>query len=68
MAQGPGDRSPINVTHHLKGIEFPASRDDLAAHAKKNGADKDVLDKIGQMPKQEYGTMADVMKGYGKTD
>lgn len=68
MAQGPGERSPINVTHHLKGIRFPATRDDLLEQARENKADADVLDKIEQMPGQDYGTMADVMKGYGKTD
>ena len=68
MAQGAGERSPINVTHHLKGIKFPATRDDLMEQARENKADADVLDKIEQMPEQEYETMADVMKGYGKTD
>ncbi len=67
MAQGDSDNSPINVTHVLKGIDFPASRDDLLAHARKNHADKHVLEEIGNMPEQDYTTMADVMKGFGQS-
>jgi hypothetical protein len=51
----------------LKGIDFPATRDDLLEHAKKNHADKHVLEEIGNMPEQDYATMADVMKGFGKS-
>lgn len=66
MTRGVGGHSPANVTHFLKGIEFPAKRDDLLRHARQNHADKDVLDEIQSMPEQEYGSMADVMKGFGK--
>lgn len=64
---GAGGKSVANITHHLKGIDFPAKKQDILKHAKQNGADKTVLDALGQMPDQEYGSMADVMKGYGAT-
>ncbi len=66
MARGVGGHSPANITHHLKGIDFPARRQDLERHAKKNGAGDDVLELIRAMPDQEYKNMADVMKGYGQ--
>ena len=52
MARGPGSDSPVNVTHHLKGIEFPAERDDLVEQAKSNGAPSDVMEAIEAMPEQ----------------
>ncbi|QIB50320.1 DUF2795 domain-containing protein [Pseudomonas sp. OIL-1] len=59
MTRGLGGDSPANVSTYLKGIDFPASRD------QQNGAERDVLD---QMPEQQYDNMADVMKGYGEVN
>ena len=50
----------------MKGIDYPAKKDDLVQHAKKNGAESEVID-VNRMPEQEYGNIADVMKGYGDT-
>ena len=36
--------STVNVTHHLKGAHFPASRDSLLERARNNGAGQDVLE------------------------
>ena len=66
MARGMGGNSPAMVTKHLKGIQFPCDRDELVKHAKKQGADGDVLALIRSMPEGQYANMADVMKGYGK--
>lgn len=65
MTRGVGGESPANVSTYLKGIDFPAGRDQLVQHAEKNGAESDVLNIVKQMPEQEYGNMADVMKAYG---
>jgi hypothetical protein len=66
MTRGVGGESPANVATYLKGIDYPASKDQLVEHAKKNGAESAVLDILGDLPEQEYGNMADVMKGYGE--
>ncbi len=58
--------SVTNVARALKGIGFPARKVDLLDRAKKNHADRAVLDVVGAMPDQDYRTMADVMKGFGK--
>ena len=68
MTRGMGGHSPANITHHLKGIDFPAGRDDLVKHAQKNDADEEILEVIRKMPDQEYGSMADVMKGVGEVE
>jgi hypothetical protein len=66
MTRGVGGESPANVATYLKGIDYPASKDQLMEHAQKNGAESAVLDVLGNMPEQEYDNMADVMKGYGE--
>ena len=66
MAKDPGGHSPIDVSRFLKGIDFPAKRDDLLHHAKQKHAEQTVLQEIEQMPDQSYSNMADAMKGFGK--
>lgn len=68
MTRGLGGQSPANVTHHLEGIDFPASREDLEKRAKENGAEEDVLNVIREMPDQQYESMADVTKGIGTVE
>jgi hypothetical protein len=51
---------------YLKGIDFPAHLQDLVKHARKNHADKEVIEDLKSMPDEEYGSMADVMKGFGR--
>lgn len=58
----------MNITHHLRGIDFPAKRDYLEKHAREDGAGEDVLEGIRNMPDQDYGSMADVMKGVGEVE
>ena len=68
MAQGPEGESPINVTKYMKGIKFPASRDDLVEHARSQRAEPNVIKALEQFPDQEYATMADVMKGFKEAE
>ena len=61
--------STVNVTHHLKGAHFPASRDSLLERARNNGAGQDVLEVLEFFPRhEEFETLADVMKAYGDSD
>ncbi len=68
MSKGPAGQSPIDVTKHLKGIDFPAEKSDLAEHAKKNGAPPEIMEAIEAMPEQTYETVADVMKGFKQAE
>lgn len=56
--------SSTNVTKHLKGIDFPASKQDLLKQAQQLHAEKVVIDEIQKMPEREYNSMADVMKNF----
>ncbi len=68
MAANANKVSPAEVTHALKGVNFPAARHDLVGHAKSHKADANVIRVIKQLPEQEYRSMADVMKGVGKIE
>jgi hypothetical protein len=56
---------PTMLAHALKGVQFPARKDDLVRQAQQNGADQAVMDTIQALPDDEYHTMADVMKAFG---
>ncbi|KAA0013521.1 DUF2795 domain-containing protein [Billgrantia pellis] len=68
MTRGLGGHSPANIAYHLKGVDFPARRDDLEKQAKANGAEDEVLEVIRRLPDQEYDSMADVTKGIGDVE
>ena len=44
MTRGMGGHSPSNVSAHLKGIDFPAEKDDLCRQAEENGAKPAVME------------------------
>ena len=61
--------STVNAAHHLKGVHFPASKEDLLERARNNGAGQDVLEVLEFFPlDEEFATLADVMKAYGGSD
>ena len=63
--RGTGE-SPANVTKNLKGMHFPAKKQDLIQHAQHEKAEPLVMDKLKNLEDREYLSIADVMKGYGK--
>lgn len=60
---GQGNGGPTQISRNLKGIRFPADRDQLVKQARANGASSDVIRRIQDMPNRAYGNMAEVMKG-----
>lgn len=67
MTRGLGGHSPANVTHHLKGVHFPAEKRDLIGRAKENGAPPEVMEVLENIPEGRFESVADVMKGLGQT-
>jgi Protein of unknown function (DUF2795) len=60
--------NPIQLQKHLKGIQYPASKDELVAHAKEHGADENALSVFEQLPEQDYDTPTDVSKAIGELE
>jgi Protein of unknown function (DUF2795) len=44
--------SPIDIQKALKGMDYPATKDQILEHAK--GSDKDVLDALQKIDDREY--------------
>lgn len=53
--------SPETVYNFLKGMRYPAGKNDLIQQAKKNNADTNVLNAIGSLPDKEYKSQDDVI-------
>ena len=53
--------SPIDTQEALHGIEYPAAKDDLVAHAEEKGGD-DVLEALRNADDRQYDSPADVQK------
>jgi hypothetical protein len=68
MAQSETRVLPAQLAHYLKGVEFPASKRDLKADARKNQAPRDILNFIDKLPEEQYRTMAEVMKAVGEIE
>ncbi len=57
--------NPIQLQKYLKGMDYPAKKQDLLEHAKEQGADRDICSTLEQLPDEEYETPADVSKAVG---
>jgi hypothetical protein len=60
--------NPIELQKYLKGMNYPASKDDLIEHAEEQGADDEILDLLEQIPDEEYDAPTDVNKALGELE
>lgn len=59
--------STATIAQALSGIDFPANKNDLVEHAKRNNADNEVIQALNELPEEQYTSMADVFKGVGQS-
>jgi hypothetical protein len=50
------------VQKSLKGVDYPATKDELAATAERNGADRELVDALRNMSKSSFDGPNAVMK------
>ena len=60
--------NPIQVEKFLKGVDYPANKQELVKHAQKQGADQQVLDTLKKLPDQSYEGPSGVSKAIGSID
>jgi hypothetical protein len=60
--------NPVEVEKSLKGIDFPAKKEDLVKHAQQHGANQEVIETIKELPEEEFHTAVDVTKAIGEMD
>lgn len=54
--------NPIQVEKYMKGVDYPASKEDLLNAAKRNGAEKQICDMIQNLPNQRFEKPTDITK------
>lgn len=59
----PGGGSMANVAHYLKGIDLPASKEQVIRYAKRNDAPKAVIHQLDKLQGERFRTMADITQG-----
>ena len=60
MAQG--DYSVSTLQRYLKGIDFPASKEEVASHAEGNGATQDLVGQIRNADTERFESAQEVMQ------
>jgi hypothetical protein len=64
----PQKASPAAIERYLKGINYPASKDDLVNKAKENNAPSDVMYILKQFEEKQYNSPIDVSKEVGRIE
>ncbi|MBD2255527.1 DUF2795 domain-containing protein [Nostoc parmelioides] len=61
--------NPVQIQKHLKGVDYPASKQELIQHAQKQGAEQKIISLLEQLPEdEEYENPTDVNKALGEID
>lgn len=61
----PGGGSMANVARYLRGIDFPAEREEVLSHARDQDAPEAVMDQLEQLDEQRFSNMAEVTSAIG---
>ncbi len=64
MAQRGG--MTVEIEKALKGMNYPASKQDLVQKAKQNNASQDVIQTIEKLPQDQFNSPTDVQKAWGQ--
>lgn len=59
--------NPIEVQKHLKGMSYPATKDDVVSTAEQNGADDEVVSHLRGLDEEEFSGPDDVMRALGSS-
>jgi len=57
--------TPVEVERYLKGINYPAPKNELVKHAQKQGAEKEVLETINHLPNRTFQSPIEVNQAIG---
>lgn len=56
--------NPIQIQKYLRGVDYPASKDELIKAAEKNGADENIRASLEELPDEQFQTPADVSEAF----
>lgn len=46
--------NPVQLQKHLKGVDYPARKEDLINHVRQKGADEPAISALEQLPDREF--------------
>lgn len=52
--------NPAKIEESIKGIDFPASKEDILSRARENSADQEELNVLSGLPDQKYTSITDI--------
>jgi len=58
--------NPIQVQKHLKGMGYPATREDVIRKAQESGADERILAALKKLPETQFNSPNDISQALGK--
>ncbi|MCP2257086.1 Protein of unknown function (DUF2795) [Streptoalloteichus tenebrarius] len=58
--------NPIQVQKFLKGIDYPATKDEVVKAAQSQGADDNVLDTLRNLPRDNFNSPNDISEAMGQ--
>jgi hypothetical protein len=58
--------SPIQVQKFLGGLDYPVGKQQLVEHARRNGADDDVMSTLEALPFDDFNSPNDVSEAIGE--
>ena len=56
----------VEIEKALKGMNYPASKQDLVKKAKQNKANQNVIQTIENLPQDQFNSPVDVQKAWGQ--
>jgi len=59
------DDAPPAPGPSLRGVSFPATREELLELARRNGAEEEVIERLQEIPARRYTDMEDLLSEYG---
>jgi len=60
--------NPVEIEKSLKGVNYPAKKNDLIKHAQQQGASQDVLETLKDLREENFNSPVDVSKAVGEAD
>lgn len=61
LSEADMDFDPNEAPQYLEGVEYPASKEDLASAAEGNGAPQELIDRIGTLGRPRFGSADEVV-------
>jgi len=66
MASQSRIKSPVELQKYLKGVDYPASKEDLVAASERNGAPREVVDLLQRLPSDRFESPVGVQQAFGE--